>query len=260
MKTQIFYFSSTGNSLCVARDIAQAIGGEVELSAIPQALKSPVPVTASVIGIIFPVYIWGLPAIVRRFVEHLAIPPSTYVFSVATCDGNAAGTMVQLRELLEKRGHSLALGKIIRMPGNYILMYGAEPKWWQKRRFAKEKIAVQRIAPLIAARKPGKVDCGTWLGRLLLSKFVYNGGMKQIQATDIKFRSTEPCNGCGLCVKVCPVGNIVLKEGRPRWQHHCEHCLGCLQWCPREAIEFGKITEGRSRYHHPECSAPDFMF
>jgi len=76
MKTQIFWFSSTGNSLCVARDIAQAIGGEVELTAIPQALKAPVPVTAQSLGIVFPVYIWGLPALVRRFVEQLDIPTS----------------------------------------------------------------------------------------------------------------------------------------------------------------------------------------
>lgn len=259
MKTQIFYFSSTGNSLCVARDIGKAIGGEVDLIPIPGALKTPTPVTASAIGIVFPVYMWGLPALVRRFVEQLQIPASTYVFAVTTCGGNAAGTLVQLKTLLEKKGLTLALGEVIRMPGNYTPMYGAESERSQQKRFAKEKIAIQRIAPFIADRKPGNVDCGTWLGRLLLSGFVYNGGMKQVPASDVKFRSTELCNGCGLCVRVCPVGNIVLEEGRPRWQHHCEQCMACLQWCPQVAIEFGGRTQGRRRYHHPDCSVSDFM-
>jgi len=26
-------------------------------------------------------------------------------------------------------------------------------------------------------------------------------------------------------------------DGRPVWQHHCEQCFACLQWCPKEAIQ-----------------------
>ena len=76
---------------------------------------------------------------------------------------------------------------------------------------------------------------------------------------DKQFWVTDRCNSCGICVKVCPVNNINLIEGKPVWQHKCEHCLGCLQWCPKEAIQFGKSTAKRKRYHHPDIKVQDFM-
>jgi MinD superfamily P-loop ATPase len=58
---------------------------------------------------------------------------------------------------------------------------------------------------------------------------------------------------------VCQVENIEMKDGKPTWLHHCEQCLACLQWCPQEAIQVGRKTEGRKRYHHPEITASDLM-
>jgi MinD superfamily P-loop ATPase len=69
----------------------------------------------------------------------------------------------------------------------------------------------------------------------------------------------ESCNGCELCRKVCQVDNIRIEDGRPVWQHHCEQCLACIQWCPQEAIQVGTKTIGRTRYHHPEIKATDLM-
>jgi len=33
--------------------------------------------------------------------------------------------------------------------------------------------------------------------------------------------------------------------------------MACIQWCPVEAIQVGKRTRGRRRYHHPEVTAHD---
>jgi hypothetical protein len=35
--------------------------------------------------------------------------------------------------------------------------------------------------------------------------------------------------------------------------------MACLQWCPAEAIQYGKATKARKRYHHPQAKAKDFM-
>ena len=43
------------------------------------------------------------------------------------------------------------------------------------------------------------------------------------------------------------------------WHGHCEHCLGCLQWCPKEAIQFRKVTLKYKRYHHPAVKAEDMI-
>ena len=60
MKADVYYFTGTGNSLVVARDIAQEIEGE--LISIPSVLgKGSISTHAKVIVIVFPVYMWGTP-------------------------------------------------------------------------------------------------------------------------------------------------------------------------------------------------------
>jgi epoxyqueuosine reductase QueG len=55
------------------------------------------------------------------------------------------------------------------------------------------------------------------------------------------------------------VNNIVLNGGVPEWKHTCQECLACLNFCPKQAIQHGKKTANRSRYHHPEVTLKDIM-
>ena len=53
------------------------------------------------------------------------------------------------------------------------------------------------------------------------------------------FHADEDCDACGLCLKLCPSGTIVLKEGspfRPYWKSSCENCNACINACPKKAI------------------------
>ena len=76
---------------------------------------------------------------------------------------------------------------------------------------------------------------------------------------DRYFWVTDKCDSCGLCEKICPDSNIIMMNGIPTWHGHCEHCLGCLQWCPKEAIQFRKVTLKYKRYHHPAIKADDMI-
>jgi ferredoxin len=75
---------------------------------------------------------------------------------------------------------------------------------------------------------------------------------------DRTFRLNAKCDGCGICSKVCPVGNIVMKDKKPEWHHRCEHCHACLHWCPKEAIT-GGIVYGNKRYHHIDVKLQDMF-
>ncbi|WP_294379466.1 EFR1 family ferrodoxin, partial [uncultured Clostridium sp.] len=68
---------------------------------------------------------------------------------------------------------------------------------------------------------------------------------------DRNFIVSDKCTSCGLCIKKCPVGNITMKNGKPKWNHKCELCLSCIQSCPKEAINYGEKTKGRKRYLNP---------
>jgi electron transfer flavoprotein alpha subunit len=46
----------------------------------------------------------------------------------------------------------------------------------------------------------------------------------------------ETCTGCGICVKACPFGAIVIVEGKAQIGDSCTLCTICTRICPQHAI------------------------
>jgi MinD superfamily P-loop ATPase len=69
----------------------------------------------------------------------------------------------------------------------------------------------------------------------------------------------EGCDGCRVCERVCPMGNIAVVDGRPTWSDNCAGCFACLHWCPKEAISLGGLDMNIKAYHHPDVKVSDMM-
>jgi heterodisulfide reductase subunit A len=53
----------------------------------------------------------------------------------------------------------------------------------------------------------------------------------------------ELCDGCEVCVPICPVNAITMEEGKARINPFmCTGCGACIPVCPREAIDFKNST------------------
>ncbi len=261
MQTVLFYFTGTGNSLKVARDLAEALGS-TELIPIARSMRQgdhSIPASATRAGIICPVYVWGLPLIVQQFIEGLVLDKSTYVFGVATYGGFPAATLKQIDRLLKQKGLKLSAGFGVRLPGNYTPLYGAPSEDEQRKLFSKAKIKLEQIARIVSEGREAKIESNSSIVNLVCSDFIYTHGIPQFPHGDSEFWVNEKCNSCATCARVCPVDNIEMEGGKPKWQHHCQRCLACLHWCPQEAIELGKRTPGRKRYRHPEITGEDII-
>jgi len=256
MKTTIYYFSATGNSLIVARDLAKELG-DAEVLPIAKAIKGNADTGSDAVGIVFPAYMFGLPLIVVRFLKALKVKPGAYVFAVVTFGGIPGRPLTLAKKIPAGRGMELASGFGVLMPGNYTPLYGAISEEKQRSMFDAEKKHVKEIADAVRQRKTGIIEEGHIIAGTLLKLLIYEAGASQIPNADKGFLVTDKCTSCGLCAKVCPVSDIVMTAGRPVWQHHCEHCMACLQWCPVEAIQYKKSTVDRKRYHHPAVKAAD---
>jgi ferredoxin len=257
MKRTIFYYTGTGNSLWVAKTLAQELG-DTELLSIADWAPGRNGVNAKVIGLVFPVHIWGLPGRIIQFVNQLKGRQPDYVFAIAVNAGQVANTLVQLKNILAQRGLKLSTGFEIKMPSNYIPWGGPGPKQKHNRRFEMAKIKISKIATAINGQNNDLIEKGPLWQRLLFTIF-YKMLFSYVPKMDRKFWVDEKCNQCAICGKVCPSANITFQEGKPVWNHRCEQCFACLQWCPKEAIQYGKRTAKYERYHHPAIQVKDVL-
>ena len=92
----ILYFSGTGNSLSVARTLAEETGDSLchMADALPPAGnpgtgEAPVMMPARVIGLVFPVYYNDVPDAVKEFLDKVRFDPSSYIYAAVTCGGSA---------------------------------------------------------------------------------------------------------------------------------------------------------------------------
>ena len=256
LKTTIFYFSGTGNSLYVAKKLASFMGEATVHSMANYQPSGQLGGEGEAIGFIFPSYYGKMPRFVSKFVSEIDIHPDAWIFCLSTM-GIALGTgsLKDCEKALNARGLTLQYGRGVTMPRNYIMKYNpltAETAMKYNKR-ADEKLA--QVAEDIKAKKAG-IHMGliSW-GMYLSTDTLY----KNIEALDDKFFAESQCNSCGLCEKVCPVQNIKLVDGIPQWQHHCEHCVACIQLCPQEAIQYGTKTKTRRRYHNPEINITELL-
>ena len=259
MKTILYYFTGTGNSLAVAKAISTRLP-DTELVPIPKLMLAGgriiVPADANV-GIVYPLYAMGLPKIVVNFFALLDLSPAGYVFSVVTEGGKSGSPTKQISALCEKSGHILNAAWWIQMPDNYIPLSAPPEKSVEKtiRENALRKVAV--IVEDVKNRQSSFAGF-TVIGNVM--KLMYGPFIKNIHNFDKKFVVSPSCNGCLICVRICPVNNIrPLPHGKKEWLHTCEGCLACLQFCPVEALSCGGKTANRPRYHHANATVEDML-
>jgi len=257
MKTIIYYFTGTGNSLAAAKKIAASLG-DCELVPIA-SLNAHGTVTpqADRVGIVCPVYFSGLPVMVAECAERLDLSGSRYTFAVVTFGGSGASSALrQLDGILRKpKGRGLDAGFMVKMPGNYVLMYSPPSG---KKRETLLAIADEEITGIAAVvGRCEKRNLPSSFLASLIHSLMYLRFASHVHDDDRKFSVNDKCTSCGTCVAVCPAKNIELVEGKPVWKHHCELCCGCIHLCPVQAIQAGRGTEKRQRYRNPAITVAE---
>jgi flavodoxin/NAD-dependent dihydropyrimidine dehydrogenase PreA subunit len=254
----IFYFSGTGNSLYVAKSIAQ--NNSEELVSISATLNRGDEYyeyflkDGEIIGFVFPVYAWGPPKMVVEFIEKLKLSNyhSNYIFSAVTCGGNIGNTMKVMADCLKKKGISLNSGFSIKMPNNYIIMGNVDSKEIEKEKLSRADETLKNINSTIKQKTTNifKLEKG-FLPWLLTG--VINPMFNKNAVNTTKFYANDNCTGCGICKKVCNCNNIKVSE-KVQWGKNCIQCLACIHYCPVKAIQYGSGTEKKGRYTNPNIS------
>lgn len=256
MKTVIYYFTGTGNSLTIARDLAKELQGDIKLVPIAKFTEEKsINIDSDICGIVYPAWFHSIPPIVEEFSKKLNLNDS-YAFGICTYFMKPYNSLFNLNTLLEKNGKGLSAGFGIQMPGKYVLLKDLTSSIEeQEKLFAVKNNKIKEIAKVLKGKKCVGIE-GTFDETEEGDMIKYH---KDIYKADKKFWATNKCNLCGLCVKVCPRNNISMENNKILWKDNCDLCLACLHWCPQEAIQNGEISSTYKRYHHPNISVMDII-
>ncbi len=239
-KRIILYFTATGNSLYIARQLADE---NTELLSIPQMVKqNRYDFEADEVGIIYPIYGHMPPNMVRNFIKQARIK-ADYKFAVLTygmLDFNAAELW---NGISQKAGTKFDYINTLVMVDNWLPNFDMNEQMKIDKHIPEQ---VEKIkADLLKQRKwikPATAeDRRNHDGFMSFSRLDPEVGF--LKRSERYFQVTDACIGCAICTEVCPRGNYELTSTGVKAEGDCDFCFACIHNCPQKAIQFADLPD-----------------
>ncbi|KNZ40313.1 EFR1 family ferrodoxin [Acetobacterium bakii] len=269
-KTVLFYFTGTGNSLAIARKIAEGLTDVDVVPMLKDDAHTSISKETEKIGLIYPVYMNAVPRVVVKFIEKLAFRSGIYIFAVATHGGTPGAAGLYLYKILKRQQIPLDAYFEIEMINNTPKGVAPKPLMtmdWELK-ITPEKIETMLIRADSSTKdivyKIAISDKTTSLNMTSGRKKIVYWMMKPLwyisekSKPKLNFILDECCIGCGLCESICTTRRIKMNEGKPEWiNENCNFCYACFNYCSVQAIGVTHYAKKLGRYHHPEINAND---
>lgn len=259
----LFYYSGTGNTLHVAREIQKRVSNTKLIPTVSLLDKDKFECKCDSAGILFPINAFSIPRVVEDLLKKADFSKCSYVFALST--RLCAKSVFEKIEGILKKNNSFLNGEFsVETPENYLKVFPIPDEKEIKRMEEKLQRELDGICEKIKDQKDYfQRDKGALrvVSKTLfpIVRFLYN--KTNYFNFENKFFVDDKCISCGTCEKICLSGKIILKEGKPFWQKEveCYKCLACINFCPAQAIQNGKKTSDKGRYTNPFITAEDIQ-
>jgi ferredoxin len=247
---KVFYFSGTGNSFYVAKRIAGE-NNPAEIISIPAFLKrNEKSLENDEIVIVSPIYFYGIPQIVLKFLEKIEFKNIQYFSVIFTAEFPNGLAINLLKEICKNKKLRLNSCFYLKMPTNYVIKSKLLTPASIDTTLEQADKKIERIAGIIKKKRNYKENDLRLYSWITSAKKYHQQWEIDFPQFDSKFLSTDACTACKVCERKCPVGNITVTE-KPHWNGECEACLRCINICPQKAIQYTHVTEEKERYFNP---------
>ncbi len=243
MKTILYVFSGTGNTLKVAalykKYLESYDGNSVDIYRIStKSGEIPDPSGYDLVGLGYPIHGFSAPEPAINFCNKLPEVENkrTFIFK-SSGEGlhiNDCSSQKCIK-ILEKKGYDVVMERHIVMPYNMIYRHRDE---MAKQMWIYAHALVDLNCKEITEGKRENVKQPFYktfycpVVRFLEQKFAHiHGPAFKVDA--------DKCVRCNKCVNVCPQGNIKITDGKYTFGHDCVLCMGCSFGCPQDAISVG---------------------
>jgi flavodoxin/NAD-dependent dihydropyrimidine dehydrogenase PreA subunit len=249
-KIKLAYFSGTGGTAKAARFLEENLkksGCEVNL--VPLETAGDGIGSIDMLVLLFPVHAFDAPIPVYHWLKTLpqGNKISAAVISVAAGGDhciNAASRLGSIK-ILTRKGYDVFYERMLVMPMNIIL--SCEPSF-NRRILELLPQKTESIAADLLSRKNKRI-----LPPLKSRILTLIGKTEKPWAKCFgkELTARKSCSCCGLCQRNCPMGNIQLKNGRPRFGWRCIACFRCVYACPSFSIypRFSRFMVLKEGYH-----------
>jgi ferredoxin len=274
--TELYYFSGTGNSLYIAKELQKRIPGTSLIPIAGLLHADTIKSKADTVGIVFPLQGPTMPNVVKLFLQKADFVSADYLFAVATRGGTTCSTRKHIDAILCEKGKKLNAHFAItvfnndpklKSDGSAVQFHipSAEELEQRSAAIAAKLDAVQTAIlnkeDSFAPDTDYFYKYSFWLEQLVMLGIRMQGG----KGIHNYFYADSKCIGCGQCEKVCLSGKIRMTDGKPHWDEDtlCYMCYACLNYCPQEAVQIHSkwymksYTAVQGRYSHPYASADD---
>lgn len=249
----ILYFSGSGNSLAIARQLSTKLNDQVisMYNAVNKDFSKE-----KYIGLVFPTYWLDAPLAVKELIPKIKFPATAYTYIVITCGAQTNNAIWSVRRLLRQQGVEISYCHKVRVPDSSALAFGRNPnsqKWKFDRYSNRIHVIVEDILKGKRHLHYSAFDpLGYLLNRDLLAKKVYK--------ITTPIVNVDKCVGCETCYKICPQNNIKISNKKAFIGDNCTFCFGCVHFCPFQAIDIsGKHISKDFQYHHPQIVLKDMI-
>lgn len=202
-----------------------------------------------------PVYAGELPMTVRKFLENASFK-TDYFYLLLTYGNKDSIASSWVNEFCLKQGIDVDYIQTIKMVDNYLPSCDMEEEMAKDKKIDEQmKVALENIqSRKQEIPKPSEED--QQLYEKLAKRFQEHPELNNGES----ILMTERCVGCSICSQVCPIGNIVMEDGKAkRISKTCDFCLACVQNCPFKAIDLVQDKNPNARYRHPNITLKDIV-